>query len=866
VSQEADTLSPSEGEGEVEVLAVEQAEDYKHTRNLSIIAHVDHGKTTLSDCLLAAAGQLSEKRAGSACALDKGLEAERGITIYSTAVSLEYPARGLRVNLVDCPGHAEFNSEVTAALRLTDGALLLVDVKEGVMPQTEAVLRQALVEGVRPVLVLNKFDKLLPATREQRDGARMPVDQEMTDRMYEQMAAVISRVNEIIVHAAAPDAQVSLEAGSVVFGSAKQGWMAGLGTFAELYAAKATANGDATAHATAKAKALRAMSQGKGAAARIGKMVLAPLAELHALAGEVAHAEIGERLSKMGAGLKLDKETMALQDVRELRRRLLSALLPAAPALLNLATHHLPPPSTSQSSRVSALCPPPTGVEVDEDLWSSAVGACDPAGPLVLYVSKSVPLLGSKAQAAVCRIFSGTVYAGQEVYVLPPSDERARKPLRGRVSRVLRFSAGAPPSALRAARAGEVCALLGLEKVLPRAGTVSSDHAARPLTSMNFAVSLVARRAVSAPAGGAARKLAEALPALRRSDPLVRCEFDKETKEWVVHGAGELHIEACAHRLRELMGTFGERLIVSPAAVAHRESVNGCTPRTDARPGALGKTANKHNRFWLVASALSDELLDEMEREGSLISPAADPATRARRLVSKYGWDAKHARRILGFAPGGAGPNLFVDATVGVQGVDCVVEHLLAAFEQLCAEGPLCGEQLRGVRFDLTDAKIHSEAAQRRASQVVPAARRALAAAMLSAQPTLLEPLHAVSLRAPLSWLGEVYEELSLRRVVDASHEPIQGEGDAAVAVRDALCEVRGYLPLTDAEGLTEKLRGRLHGKASGLHLAFDHFSKVEGEPWCAEASDAGKAVAAIRARKSMEGNPPTAEMVGDKL
>jgi translation elongation factor EF-4 len=90
----------------------EAAAGHQLLRNLSIIAHVDHGKTTLSDCLLAAAGQLSERRAGDACALDKGLEATRGITIYSSAVALSYPARGLLLNLVDCPGHAEYNSEV----------------------------------------------------------------------------------------------------------------------------------------------------------------------------------------------------------------------------------------------------------------------------------------------------------------------------------------------------------------------------------------------------------------------------------------------------------------------------------------------------------------------------------------------------------------------------------------------------------------------------------------------------------------------------------------------------------------------------------------------------------------------------------
>jgi len=182
--------------GEEANAAEEMAADAGSTRNLSIIAHVDHGKTTLSDCLLAAAGQLNEQRSGSACALDTGLEAERGITIYSTSVSLSFP--DLTINLTDCPGHAEFNAEVSAALRQTDGALLLVDAAEGCMPQTTAVLRQALAEGCRIVLVLNKMDKLLPDALEGAAGERRPPTDEALRRILAQLDKVVAQVNAII--------------------------------------------------------------------------------------------------------------------------------------------------------------------------------------------------------------------------------------------------------------------------------------------------------------------------------------------------------------------------------------------------------------------------------------------------------------------------------------------------------------------------------------------------------------------------------------------------------------------------------------------------------------------------------------------
>ncbi|PSQ18793.1 elongation factor EF-2 [Halobacteriales archaeon QS_8_69_26] len=192
----------------------------ENIRNIAIAAHVDHGKTTLTDNLLAGAGMISEETAGEQLAMDtEEDEQERGITIDAANVSMthEYEGENHLINLIDTPGHVDFGGDVTRAMRAVDGAMVVVDAVEGAMPQTETVLRQALREGVKPTLFINKVDRLISEL------------QEGPEEMQERMLSVIRDVNELIRGMTedmddVDDWTVSVEEGTVAFGSALYKW------------------------------------------------------------------------------------------------------------------------------------------------------------------------------------------------------------------------------------------------------------------------------------------------------------------------------------------------------------------------------------------------------------------------------------------------------------------------------------------------------------------------------------------------------------------------------------------------------------------------------------------------------------------
>jgi GTP-binding protein len=167
-------------------------------RNIAIIAHVDHGKTTLVDKLLVQAGTFAKHQHLTERVMDSNdLEREKGITIMAKNTAIMY--NGVKINIIDTPGHADFGGEVERVLKMADGVLLLVDALEGPMPQTRFVLGKAIVLGLKPIVVVNKVDK--------ENCRPEDVEQDIFELMYNLDAS---------------EEQLNFK---TVFGSSKYGWM-----------------------------------------------------------------------------------------------------------------------------------------------------------------------------------------------------------------------------------------------------------------------------------------------------------------------------------------------------------------------------------------------------------------------------------------------------------------------------------------------------------------------------------------------------------------------------------------------------------------------------------------------------------------
>jgi len=673
-------------------------------RNVCVVAHIDHGKTTMTDSLLIEAGLLPSGLAGSARVLDY-LEEEqkRGITIKAANISFLHEVDGspYLINLVDTPGHVDFAGKVTRALRAVDGAIVVVDAVEEVMAQTETVMRQALEERVRPVLFINKVDRLI------KELKLSP------NEIQKKFVRIITDFNNIIEIYGEPRFRekwkVNPSKQSVVFGSALHRW---------------------------------------------------------GFTMEIAEKK-GIRFS--------DRDIIDAYEHEAWQE--LSQVVPLHTAILDMVVKNLPSPLESQRYRVPKIWKGSLTSEIGQ-----AMANCDDQGPTVIGIT-AAQVVQNEGLVATGRIFSGSVKKGDRAYLVSAD----------KVHRVQQVSLymGAFREAVSEISAGNIAALTGLE--LARAGETIVDVEYKsmsiPFRNAQYVSEPVMTIAIEPKSPRDQESLLEGLKRLSIEDPNLLTTLDTETGQHLLSGMGELHLEVAMNFLKKYIGDV-EFDATSPIAT-YRETV--------LRSGALvmTKSPNKCNKFWVQTEPLESKAITVLEKS------VTHSKSEFRKSAEEEIWAVDE--RI----------NILVDSTKQAEHLQDVKNDVVSGFHWACRTGPLSEQPLRGVKVKLMDVKLDRNSENREPSQVTRAMSRAILGSLLTANPTLLEPIYKVEVSVPLQWLGTCSKIITRRH---GKIEATQQKGLSAI--------ITGYVPVAQTFGLAAEMRTATSGHVF-WQLTFDHWEKI---------------------------------------
>lgn len=714
-------------------------------RNFGVIAHVDHGKTTMSDSLLAAAGMIAPSVAGQALALDSmDLEQQRQMTIKAANVTLYYEQdnKPYVFNMIDTPGHIDFTGKVTRSLRAIDGAVVVCDAVEGVMTQTETVTHQALDERVRPVLYINKIDRLVKELRLEKEA------------MQKWISDIISDFNRLIEIYAEPELKdkwkVSIQDSSVSFGSAKDRW---------------------------------------------------------AFNAQIASKPNGVKFSDVYDAYTKGNEKENLKD--------LSTRAPLHEAILGMVIKHHPAPHAAQQYRIPKIWSGDMNGEVGKALL-----ACDDNGPIIMMVT-NINVDPQAGIVATGRLFSGTVRDGDSVFLLGAKRQE-------RIQSV-NFYMGAVREIVNSLGAGNIPALLGLEHA--RAGeTLSTVKDISQFESIKYVSEPVVTIAIEAKKPQDLPKLVEALRRQTIEDPNLVVRINEETGEQLLAGMGVLHLEIAT----TLIQNQGIEIVTSEPLVNYRETV-----RAKAGP-IMSRSPNRHNKIFIRIEPLTDDVI-ELIRNGQ-IGENTDKKTVAKILRDK-GWDADEARSVVTIDDKG---NMLLEETKGVQFLQESMDSIRAGFNDVMTNGPLAYEFCRGVKVVLTHYVPHEDPAHRTYAQLMPASRRAILGASLSANPTLLEPILGIEVKCPSEQIGSIASVISSKR---GKMLNVEQKGPVTV--------ITGEIPTSETFDLSEVMRGATAGKAM-WNTYFKSWASVPSSMLLPLVKD-------IRKRKGLSPEPPSPSEFIDK-
>ena len=951
-------------------------------RNICILAHVDHGKTSLADSLVATNGVISSRLAGKLRYMDSRKdEQERGITMKSSAIALFYVENKVEylVNLMDSPGHVDFSSEVSTAVRLCDGAVLVVDVVEGVQPQTKVVLKQAWDEGIKPVLVLNKVDRLVTEMKLDTTSAYLrlrevleQVNALMAEMFTEEVLAKNSEDsgtkndgNEIsdvfdwssgLEEADDSNLYFSPESGNVVFCSAYDGWAFTINTFSQMYSSKLGFSetaldrflwGDYFINKKAKKFAKGANKSGKKPL-----FVSLILDYIWSLYDVIMVQKDKEKLDKIigSLGLTLAARDLRTSDTRQQLSAVMSSWLPLGSSVLKMVTKKLPSPSALGPDRAEKLiCSRTkrfTSLPSQTQELRQHFEACSPEGPVIVFISKMFPVsrsqlpenrarpltseeLAARREAArtrhrevnsgvttggegavqltgdqleqlsvreetasdslsvhfiaFARVYSGTLRAGQEVWVIGPKydpaltassvTEDGQDTSKLHISRVklgsLYILLGRDLENIESVGAGNILGISGLSGSVLKSATLSSTPWCPPFVPVHQSTVPIMRVALEPALSSDLGKLETGLQLLNQADAHVEVIMS-EMGEQIIVTAGEVHLQRCLADLKEEYAKceitvsdpivpFRETIVKPPEMDMVNEVITNEANNTEKTEAFVeSQTPNKQSSIRIRAIPLPDEITTLLEKNGDILkaldkqkglltsSTLADVEQLKVELLKMMKNcdilnDEEVSGKIWSLGPKQHGPNMLLNMTdykskeiwpgsqLARDSSDRRSElesSLIQGFQLATASGPLCEEPMMGLAFvvDSWEVLEDSEAEDGwgpLSGQIVSMVKECCREAFLRAPVRLMTAMYTCDISVKTEVLGKMYSVVNKRLGKVVSEDLIEGSSTFTVTA---------HIPVVESFNIGPELRKQTSGMAMP-QLIFSHWEVLDIDP-----------------------------------
>uniref|UniRef100_H2YSS3 116 kDa U5 small nuclear ribonucleoprotein component n=1 Tax=Ciona savignyi TaxID=51511 RepID=H2YSS3_CIOSA len=808
-------------------------------RNISVIGHLHHGKTNFVDCLMEQTHFDIAKQEGTDLRYTDTLltEQERGLSIKSQPTTIILPdtkGKSFLFNIMDSPGHVNFSDEVTAAMRLSDGVVLFIDASEGVMLNTEQLLKHALQEKLAVTVCINKIDRLILELK------LPPAD------AYFKLRHIVDEVNALLRTYSDTEniPSVSPLNGNVCFASSQYAFCFTLNSFANLYVKQfgnevdpkdfakrlwgdiyfnqktRTAFKEGNNHIVSKIVSLVSQIQccsnndppHTNAQRSFIEFILEPLYKIFSQVVGDADSTLTRALDELG--IYLSKEESKL-NIRPLLRLVCSRFMGDFSGFVDMCVEHIPSANQAAKNKVIHTY---TGPQDDSELVQ-AMYSCDPEGPLMVHTCKMYSTEDGVSFRVFGRVISGTVRAGDMVKVLGENytlddEEDSRMLTMGR----LWISEARYTVEVNRVPAGNWVLMEGVDEPIVKTSTITQargNEEAHIFKPLKFNTSSVVKIAVEPVNPSELPKMLDGLRKVNKSYPLLTTKVE-ESGEHVVLGTGELYLDCVMHDLRRMYAEIDIK--VADPVVAFCETVVDTSSLK-----CFAETPNRKNKLTMIAEPLEKGLAEDIEHE--VVQIGWNRKRLGEFFQTKYDWDLLAARSIWAFGPDAAGPNILVDDTLPSE-VDksllgSVKDSIVQGFQWGTREGPLCDEPIRNVKFKILDAVIANDPLHRGGGQIIPTSRRVAYSAFLMATPRLMEPYMFVEVIAPADCVSAVYTVLARRRGHVTQDAPVPGS---------PLYTIKAFIPAIDSFGFETDLRTHTQGQAFGLSL-FHHWQIVPGDP-----------------------------------